>query len=369
MRILHVEGGRHLYGGAFQVLHLLRGLAARGHQSTLACPRGCALAKAAAPVAEVHELTMRGDLDLAMVARLSRLIRAVQPDLVHLHSRIGADVMGGLAAWRCGVPVVHTRRVDNPERPWVVALKYRLYDRVVAISEGIGKVLLEEGVPVAKLRVVRSAVDLETYQQPCADRLLRAVLAAPRLGSPEPLLIGVVAQLIERKGHADLITALPPLVARYRGLRVLCFGQGPLAARLQEQIDQANLTGRVRLVGFRDDLAQLLPCLDLLVHPARMEGLGVALLQAAAAGVPIVATRVGGIPEAVRDGENGYLVPAGAVGALREAIDRLLSDPARRRAFGAAGQALMAREFSIDAMVEGNLAVYRELLDPARRPG
>ncbi|UHD18605.1 glycosyltransferase [Thiocapsa bogorovii] len=357
MRILHVEGGRHLYGGAYQVLHLLRGLAARGHENLLACPAGCALAEAAEPVARVYGLAMRGDLDLAMVVRLRRLIRASRPDLIHLHSRIGADVMGGLAARLTGAPVVHTRRVDNPEPRWMVALKYRLFDRVVAISEGIRDVLLAEGLPAEKLRVVRSAVDYAAYARPCA----RAAIAA-RLGVPEnALLIGVVAQLIQRKGHADLIEALPPLMDRFPGLQVLFFGKGPLADTLAAQIARKGLTGRIRLVGFRDDLAELMPCLDLLVHPARMEGLGVSLLQAASAGVPIVACRVGGIPEAVHDDENGLLVPAGDITALRAALDTLLADPERRQTLGAAGQALMAREFSIDAMVDGNLAVYREL--------
>ena len=91
--------------------------------------------------------------------------------------------------------------------------------------------------------------------------------------------------------------------------------------------------------------------------------MGVSLLQAASAGVPIVASRAGGIPEAVREGENGLLVPPGDVAALCAAIGTLLDDPERRRALGAGGRALMAREFSIGAMVEGNLAVYRELLD------
>lgn len=358
MRILHVEGGRHLYGGAYQVLHLLRGLAARGHQSLLACPRDCALARAAAPVAEVHGLPMHGDLDLAMIARLRRLIRATRPDLLHLHSRIGADVMGGIAGRLCGLPIVHTRRVDNPEPRWLVALKYRLHDRVIAISEGIRDVLLAEGLPAAKLRVVRSAVDWERFAGPCAREDIAKRLGLP----PEDLWIGVVAQLIARKGHDDLLDALPPLVERHPSLRLLFLGQGPLAGRLRERIEVAGWSDRVRLLGFREDLPELLPCLDLLVHPARLEGLGVSLLQAASAGVPIVASRVGGIPEAVREGENGLLVPPGDSAALGAAIDRLLADPVLRHRLGAGGRALMRRAFSIETMVEGNLAVYRELL-------
>jgi glycosyltransferase involved in cell wall biosynthesis len=358
MKVLHVEGGSRLYGGAQQVLYLLEGLAGRGHANMLACPAGCDLARAAIPFAEVQGLTLRGDADVGMAWRLARLIRAARPDLIHLHSRIGADVWGGVAARLIRIPVVHTRRVDNPEPRWLVAVKYRLHDRVIAISEGIARVLLGEGLPAEKLRVVRSAVDWQRWASPCD----RAVVAA-RLGVPaDGLLIGVVAQLIPRKGHRHLVETLPTLVAAHPGLHVLFFGQGPLEGELKGQIAELGLAGRVQLAGFREDLDRLLPCLDLLVHPATMEGLGVALLQAASAGVPILASRAGGIPEAVREGVNGLLVPPGDAAALGAALARLLADPNLRRRLGAGGRELMRREFSIDAMVEGNLAVYRELL-------
>ncbi|MBN4841714.1 glycosyltransferase, partial [Citrobacter braakii] len=125
------------------------GLRAAGVDSVLACPPGSAIAGAATAHARVHELPMGGDLDLGLVGRLRRLIRAERPDLVHLHSRRGSDVLGALAARLEGVPVVLSRRVDNPEsRAWVV-LKYRLHDRIVTISEGIRTVLRAEGVPEA----------------------------------------------------------------------------------------------------------------------------------------------------------------------------------------------------------------------------
>jgi glycosyltransferase involved in cell wall biosynthesis len=315
-------------------------------------------------VAEVHELPMHGDADLSMALRLYRLIRRTRPDLVHLHSRIGADLWGGVAGRLARVPVVHTRRVDNPEPRPVVAIKYRLHDRVIAISEEIGRVLVSGGLPPGKLRVVRSAVDQGRYARPC-DRTAAAIA----LGVPaDALLVGVVAQLIERKGHRVLLAALPPLVAAYPELRVIFFGQGPLEIALAREIAATGLSGVVSLAGFRHDLEAILPCLDLLVHPAMMEGLGVSLLQASSAGVPIVACRVGGIPEAVRDGENGLLVPPGDAATLGAAVGALLADPGRRRTLGAGGQALMAREFSIDAMVEGNLAVYGEMVPGSLRP-
>jgi glycosyltransferase involved in cell wall biosynthesis len=362
VRVLHVEGGRNLYGGAQQVLYLLRGLEERGVQSTLVCPQGSALAEAAAPFADLYAMPMAGDLDVRIIGGMRRCIRACRPDLVHLHSRIGADVMGGIACRLEGVPVVHSRRQDNPEHRLAVALKYRLHDRVIAISQQIGNVLLSEGLPRAKLRVVRSAVDWERFAGPCRRTEVCASLGV----SPGARLIGVVAQLIERKGHRFLIEALPPVVSEFPDVRVLFFGKGPAEADLRRRIASAGLADQVLLAGFRSDLPDILPCLELLVHPATMEGLGVSLLQAASAGVPLVASDAGGIPEAVRDGVNGLLVPPGDVAALGRAVSTLLRDPGLTRRLGEGGRQLMRREFSVDAMVEGNLAVYRELLSGGR---
>ena len=149
----------------------------------------------------------------------------------------------------------------------------------------------------------------------------------------------------------------------------------PEAARVRREIRaiEKGTIGRinhsqeqVRLAGFRDDLDRVLPCLDLVVHPAEMEGLGVSLLQAAAAGVPLIGTAVGGIPEVVRHEESGLLIPPADEAALAEAVIALLRNPERARALGRAGRALVEREFSVASMVKGNMAVYRALLAQAQ---
>ncbi|MGV3742052.1 MAG: glycosyltransferase, partial [Burkholderiaceae bacterium] len=142
MRILHVEAGKHYYGGARQVAYIVEGLAGRGVDNILACPVNAEIANAVGASAKIHEISMHGDADAGMAFRLAKLIRAEKPDLVHLHSRRGADLWGGVAARMAGVPCVLSRRVDNPEARWLVALKYRLYDHVITISEGIRDVLL-----------------------------------------------------------------------------------------------------------------------------------------------------------------------------------------------------------------------------------
>ncbi len=358
MKVLHVESGRFLYGGARQVLYILQGLRERGVDNLLACPPGSDVGRAARAFARVVEVPMRGDADLGLTGRLRAVMRGESPDLVHLHSRRGADLFGGLAARRSGLPCVLSRRVDNPEPRWLVALKYRLYDHVITISEGIRQVLLAEGLAPDKVSCVRSTIDPAPYLGDYDKAAFRHALGLPR----QAPLAAIVAQLIERKGHRHLLAALPRVLERQPGLVVLVYGRGPLEDELRTAIERQGLAGRVKLMGFIDDLPAQLGCVDLLVHPADMEGLGVSLLQASAARVPIIASRAGGMPEAVRDGENGLLIEPGDVDGLAAAMIRLLDDAALRNRMGEAGRALVLREFSVDAMCEGNLAVYRKVL-------
>jgi len=357
MKVLHVEAGMHLYGGALQVVFLLRGLKARGVDCVLACPTGSAIATEAAPHARIAAMPMKGDADIGLTGRLRRLIREFRPDVVHLHSRRGSDIWGAVAARLEGVPVVLSRRVDNPESRFVVRLKYRLYDEVVTISDGIRQVLLSEGVPPAKLHCVLSAVDTDHYRP---DRSHLAWFREAFGLADDELSIGMVAQFIARKGHSTLLDALPAVVAQHPRLKVILFGQGPLHGEIQARVQaDALLSRHVILPGFRKDLDRVLPCLDVLAHPAFMEGLGVSLLQAAACGVPLVGGRAGGIPEIIQPGLNGELIEPGDTGALVRELSKLLASPELRQRYGAAGRQWVEQRFSIDAMVAGNLAVYQ----------
>jgi glycosyltransferase involved in cell wall biosynthesis len=362
MKVVHVEAGRHLYGGALQVLYLLRGLRSRGGVNILVCPRASAIAEAATGVADrIYPLPMGGDLDALLVPRLLRVLRRERPVLVHVHSRRGADLWGGLAARLAGIPAVLSRRVDNPLPAWALRWQMPLYDQVITISEAIREVLISAGVVPSKARCVHSAVDTDEYRPGCDRAWFHRGLG---LAARERAL-GVVAQLIPRKGHTVLIDALPQVVARVPDVRVLIFGKGPLESHLKDLVAARGLEQHVRFFGFRQDLAKVLPCLDLLVHPALLEGLGVSLLQAAASGVPIVAARSGGVPEICRHEVNGLLVPPGDSSQLAGAVLSLIDDGERRRRYGQQGRVQAVKEFSIEAMTTGNFEVYQETV--ARR--
>lgn len=364
LKILHVEAGRNLYGGALQVLYLLRGLQARGCTNVLVCPHASEISTAATAAADrIYPISLGGDLDLAFVFRLARILRREQPDLVHLHSRRGADLLGGIAARLAGLPCLLTRRVDNPESPAWARIKYRLYQRVVTISEAIRRVLVNEGVEPEKVTCVHSAVDTARYTGDCDHRAFTDTFQIPAGHK----VCAVIAQFIERKGHTYLLRAMPRILEVYPQVTFVFFGKGPLETALRQQCDRLGVAGNVRFAGFRNDLERFFGCFDLVVHPADMEGLGVSLLQAAASGVPIVGSNAGGIPEIVRDGVNGFLVPARDADALVEPVLNLLRDSELAKRLGEAGRELAARLFSIDAMVDGNLDVYRRLLAGVRR--
>jgi glycosyltransferase involved in cell wall biosynthesis len=364
MHIVHLETGRHLYGGARQVLDLVGGLQSAGVPGTLVCPPDSGIAEAGKSQGlAVRTLAMGGDLDMLFVRRFAQLLRELRPGLVHVHSRRGADAWGGFSARRAGIAAVLTRRVDQRESR-LAAWKYRNYDQVIAISGAIRGQLIRAGVPEQRLALIPSAVDAAA----CAPAWTRAQLNAEFGLRGDAMLVACIAQLIPRKGHGTLLDAWPAVIAAVPGAQLLLFGAGPLEADVGRRLADPLLGGSVRLAGFRPDLRAFLGRMDLVVHPAGREGLGLAVIEAQAAGVPVVACAAGGVPEIVREGETGLLVPPGDAAALAAAIVALLRNPGRRQAMGEAARTTAAR-FTPQRMIESHLTLYRTLLDTGQRGG
>jgi glycosyltransferase involved in cell wall biosynthesis len=327
-------------------------------ENTLACAAGGELA-ASAPAADVVPLPMRGDLDVRLVSRLRRVLADRKPDLVHVHSRRGAELFGAAAASLAQVPAVITRRVDSAEPKFWARFKYRRYRAVVAISRAV-QAQLEQcaGLEPARIHHIASAVDGTLFRPD--DGARRRVLE--EFGLPDDaVVVGVVAQLIRRKGHRTLLLELPALIDRHPRLRVLCFGRGPLEPMLQSAITALGLGEQVRLAGWRRDLPRLLPGLDVLVHPAEREGLGIAVLEALACGVPVIACAAGGVVDVFEHDVHGLMVPVADGAALRRALERLLEAPDVRAAYGAAGREHVLRSFSVERLVARHVQLYGAL--------
>lgn len=346
-------------GGPQQVVYLIDALRERGHDCTLVCPPGSGIDTVARRSGiRVQNLFCAGDLDLPFAYRLVQFLKAERPDIVHCHSRRGADMLGGLAASLADVPAVVSRRVDNTEMRLMAALRYRPFRKVIAISETIATVLRESGIEPGRIVVIRSAVDTDAMR-PAVD--CEAARRAFGLDD-DAIVVAAAGQLIERKGHRYLLEAFAAIRGRCPRLRLLVFGEGELDADLRAQAASLGLDGIVQFAGFRDDLDAFVGCFDIFAHPALSEGLGVAALKASAAGLPVVAFAAGGLVEAVDDGRTGVLVEPADVDALAAALASLAENPAQRRAMGDAGRERMQKEFSVATMAAAHDALYASLV-------
>jgi glycosyltransferase involved in cell wall biosynthesis len=284
----------------------------------------------------------------------------------HAHAGIGWEGHEGVRAARAaGVPVVvrteHLPQVitDSEERDEYRSLIPRV-DRFVCVSEDARPGFLRAGVPPAKLVVVRNGI---RHREPRRGRA--AVRSGLGLGARDRVVL-TVGRLAEQKGHRSLCRAVPAILERVPNARFLWAGDGPLEGELRALACRLGVDETVRFLGRRDDVPDLLGAADLFVLPSLFEGLPLAVLEAMAAGLPVVATRAGGTAEVVDDGVTGHLVPAGDVAALADAVADLLRHPARARAWGRAGRARFEREFHAGRMARETAEVYRGLLDAAR---
>lgn len=397
MRVLHVNGERGFSGGEVQLFHLMEGLAAAGVEQVLIAPPGSqALVETERRLPGVERCAVRqsNNADVGALLRLrARFKRERGADaVVHLHTG-RATWLGAWAARGLGLPVVSTRRMDRRVKPgWGTRKLYgELVDRVVAISGPIAEQLRAAGVAEDKLRVIYSSVDPEGLR---ADPELRAAVRAELGLEDDAFLLLVLAHLTRRKGLDVLMrsmlrlrqeTGLDSLRARNsraaaasrKGVAIpmsaempassqmptlVIAGEGPERAALEEMATKAALGSAVRFLGRREDKHALLSACDVLVLPSRQEGLGVAALEAMAAGRAVVATRVGGLGEAVVDGETGLLIEPDSERELSAALRKLLRDRDLAKRLGRGGPLRIEAAYTTGRMVAAYRELYAELL-------
>ncbi len=359
MRILHVDSGRAWRGGQAQVLRLMEGLRTGGHEQRLAAWPAGALARAAVEQGfSVREIAVRGDLDLAAAVAIAGEARGFGARVIHAHTA-HAHAVAMLAARIAGVRGrVVTRRVVLPvgRNAWS-RMKYRDRSvRYVAISGAVASALEKGGVDLERIRVVYSGVP--------ADGVPRASDPAARLRARNLLglsgdvpALGIVGALTGEKGQEVAVTALRDLPA---DVKLVLIGDGPDRQRIEETARSLGVSERVVLAGFRPDTGGLWPAFDLALAPSRHEGLGTAVLEAMAAGVPVVASAIDAFREVLKEGAAGELVPPGDAKMLARAAGRVLCDMEMRARMARAGLDRV-KDYSTENMVRGTESVYLDL--------
>jgi len=314
-------------------------------------PDGPLARRSAAAGVRVADGTMRGDLDPAAVRRLVRLIRAERPDVIHLHTA-RAHAVGGLAARIAGAgPVVVTRRLELPVRGWAGRWKYRaLADHYVAISGAVEASLRAAGIASERITRIPSGVELPP------DREREA---------PSEWVAGTLAAMTPQKDPDTWVRAATRAARADPGLRFAWAGDGELRTRLEGAIAGTEVRARLEVLPFLEDPEPFWSRLSVFFLLSAFEALGTVLLDAMARRLPVVATRVGGIPEVVRDGREGLLAPPGDDVALSAALLRLRSEPELARRLGDAGRE-RAAAFEIGGIVDRVIELYERLLRERR---
>jgi glycosyltransferase involved in cell wall biosynthesis len=325
------------------------------------------------PLHEYPIATFRSVQALAQQARLARQIARSRIDIVHAYNFYGN--VFALPPARLMAPVVIASIRDRS--PYLTSMQKRvqryacqLADRILVNADAVKDWLVgQEGYDPSNIVVIRNGVDMSRFAgAPAGDRIRR------ELGIPaDARLVTVVSRLTRLKGIEHFLQAAAALKPRYPDVWFLIVGETspPDPAYLQELqalADALGISDRVTFTGRRSDVPDILGAADIAVMPSLNEALSNALLESMAAGAPVVATRVGGTPEALTDGETGLLVPPGDAAAIAAAVSRLLDDPELACRLGRAARARIDDQFSVGRMVSATENLYGELL-ARKQPG
>jgi glycosyltransferase involved in cell wall biosynthesis len=358
---LQVDTARTWRGGQAQVRHLVMGLRERGHRTALVAHPDGELYRRMTEGTDLVGLASRGEIDLAAAWRLSRLLKRLAPDVVHGHDPHAVAMAAtalSIASPPSNPPLVTTRRIEyriahHSFSKW----KYSRVDCFIAISEAVRERLVTDGIPRARTAVVHDGVDVERIVA-LEPANVHAMLFLPTHAP----IVGNVGALVAQKDQHHLIDAAAIVVRTVPDVRFVIVGDGELRQSLEEQIHRKHLERHVFLAGFRTDVLEMIKGFDLFALSSLHEGMASSLLDAMAASRAAVATAVGGVPEAMADGETGFLVPPRDPEAMAARIVQLLQDDALRARMGEAGLRRARERFTLDHMVDGTLAVYEKLL-------
>jgi glycosyltransferase involved in cell wall biosynthesis len=368
MLILHLTASRFVGGPEYQMLGLSRELGGDYRSAFVSFAEGglCQsfLDRAREEGFEASKLKNDTPFLMATTQELGRLMADLSAKIVCSHG-YKSDLIGLTAARRMGIPIVavsHGWTCENFRVRLYEAvdrLALRRMDRVVCVSEAQAAKVRVAGVSRERIVVIRDAIRGERFEATRAEYL---GLMQRFFSAPGTQVVGAAGRLSPEKGFADLIAAARAVAQTNPSIRFVLFGDGRLRQDLQRRVEAAGLQGTFVLAGFRSDIDRFLPHLDLLVLPSYTEGLPNVILEAFAAGVPVVATAVGGTPEIVEDGVNGRLVAPGNPGLLAQTLIEVLGDDSKRRAMGQEGRRRVLCEFTFAGQGQAYRRVFEDLI-------
>lgn len=373
MGVLHLISSASYGGAEAQILELGRGQVRDGQQVSLLVLHRSKQGRAIHPLVPtarrwgitVTQFEDRVRFPLWLIPQIVRQLREGGFDLLHTHG-YKADLLGIIAAYMVKIPTVATIHGYTDAFPAVRVYKHldllvlRRFPKVIAVSNCLRQELIAAGLAPHRVVTVYNAIAPEVFVSAVrTDR--RKVRAELGIGPNEPVVL-TVGRLNPEKGHRYLLESAQLACQHIPSLRVLIVGEGPLRDKLEASARSLHLDAVVSFLDWRDDVASLMAASDLFVLPSTRESFGLVILEALALGVPVIATRVGGVPEIIRPGESGILVEARDAEALAKAMTWALTNRRQVGQLARQGQAMVRQRFSVETMVKATNRVYHEVM-------
>jgi glycosyltransferase involved in cell wall biosynthesis len=373
MNILHVEPELKAGGATRYLAELADGFAAAGHRVVVAARAGAWTSRLDGAVRHVTDVDLRPDLPFLGLPNvpglvrssfvLGRLVREERIELIHTHHR-AASLAAKPVARHAGIPMISS--VHELGRRYRRLSRATFGDRVLVLSDYARRRLVDDdGIDERRVVVIPFGIDPPPAPRPDQLRRLRAELTIP----DDAPVIGLVGRLVRRKGQRILVDAMPEVLARHPDVYAIIIGEGPDRAFLDGLVAHSIAGTHLRLAGHRNDVSDLMAMCRFMVQPSRGEAFGISLIEAMAMRRAVIATSVGGMPEIVRHGETGLLVPPDDAGRLAEAMNRLLDEPALAWRLGEGGYALIVRRYGRRRFLDDVERVYRGAIGRVGRSG
>jgi glycosyltransferase involved in cell wall biosynthesis len=359
--VLHIDTVQGWRGGQQQVAYLAERMHRCGFRTEVVCPPGSKLDHRCRTLRlPVHRITMFGELDLRAALKIAAYTRKHSYRILHSHSAHALSITLLARLFNSGVRLVTTRRVDfHVRKPVVGSFKYSngYLDKIICISRRIKDILMDNGVPEDKLIVIHSGIDLDKFESNGTGVSIKTELGIPG----NHLVIGTVAALAGHKDYPTLLNAARMIIDTHENVTFLALGDGPEKAQLLALKAELKLGSRFLFAGFHENIGDYLNIFDVFTLPSREEGLGTSLLDAQLLGVPVAATRAGGIPELIIHGINGLLTEPENPAGLADILSRLIDNEQLRRKLAREGKERVKR-FDVNRMFEKTVQLYGKLI-------
>lgn len=361
LRIVHIDTEKSWRGGQQQVVNLIEGLAQRGHQNILVLKKGSSLQEVCGRLGiPTYPIRTFGEWDIAAALQINNFLQYFKPHVVHAHSAHAVG-LAALSSMGSDFPIIATRRVDFPLRKNPFSLwKHRRLKKIIAISNGVLRVLIQSGIPKEKIELVHSGVNFSRYEKVVA-------VSRTELGlDDQSIIVGQVAALADHKDQPTFLRALQLLRFKEPRVRGIIVGDGALRSEIEHLAQSIGVSDIVQFMGFQSDPLRILAAFDVFCLSSKEEGLGTSIIDAMALKIPVVATRVGGIPDLVEHDINGFLVNPQDPNEMASALLRMIHSDKKSLMREAAFQ--KAHEFDARITVEKMELVYASIVNDSLNP-